>query len=33
MVHSVGLKIDHDLPVGIVDIKVIVEQDTWMGQF
>jgi hypothetical protein len=27
MAHSVGLKIDHELPVGNVDIKVVVEQD------
>jgi hypothetical protein len=25
--HAVGLKIDHELPVGNVDIKVIVTQD------
>ena len=27
MAHSVGLKIDHELPVGNVDIKVIVMED------
>jgi hypothetical protein len=27
MAHSVGLKIDHELPVGNVDLKVVVEQD------
>ncbi len=27
MAHSVGLKIDHELPVGNVDIKIVVEQD------
>jgi len=27
MAHSVGLKIDHELPVGNVDLKIIVEQD------
>ena len=27
MAHSVGLKIDHELPVGNVDIKIIVEED------
>jgi hypothetical protein len=25
--HAVGLRIDHELPVGNVDIKVIVTQD------
>jgi hypothetical protein len=27
MAHAVGLKIDHELPVGNVDIKVVVTQD------
>ncbi|HZP72604.1 MAG TPA: hypothetical protein VFA97_04405 [Gaiellaceae bacterium] len=27
MAHAVGLKIDHELPVGNVDLKVIVDED------
>lgn len=27
MEHSVGLKIDHELPVGNVDVKIVVEGD------
>ena len=27
MAHSIGLKIDHELPVGNVDIKIVVTHD------
>ena len=27
MAHSIGLKIDHELPVGNVDIKIVVTRD------
>ena len=27
MAHSVGLKIDHELPVGNDDVKIVVEED------
>jgi hypothetical protein len=27
MAHSVGLRIDHELPVGNVDVKIVVTQD------
>jgi hypothetical protein len=27
MAHELGLRIDHELPVGNVDVKVVVDQD------
>ena len=27
MAHSIGLKIDHELPVGNVDVKIVVTRD------